>query len=42
MKSLASGLADKLSKVADVPVAQDDGLTKFICGELVEQWFASV
>ena len=31
-KSLTSGLADRLSKVADVPVAPDDGLTKFICG----------
>eukprot|EP00731_Ephydatia_muelleri_P030838 Em0022g352a len=26
------GLADRLSKVADVPVAPDDGLAKFICG----------
>ncbi|KAL5503236.1 hypothetical protein EMCRGX_G010154 [Ephydatia muelleri] len=25
-------LADRLSKVVDVPVAPDDGLTKFICG----------
>ncbi|KAL5517815.1 hypothetical protein EMCRGX_G003436 [Ephydatia muelleri] len=25
-------LAERLSKVADVPVAPDDGLTKFICG----------
>ena len=32
MKSLTAGLADRLSKVADVPVAPDDGLTKFICG----------
>ena len=31
-KSLNSGLAERLSKVADVPVAPDDGLTKFICG----------
>ena len=30
--SLNSGLAERLSKVADVPVAPDDGLTKFICG----------
>ena len=28
-KSLNSGLAERLSKVADVPVAPDDGLTKF-------------
>eukprot|EP00731_Ephydatia_muelleri_P019665 Em0012g490a len=27
-----SGLAERLSKVADVPVAPDDSLTKFICG----------
>ena len=31
IKSLNSGLAERLSKVADVPVAPDDGLTKFIC-----------
>ena len=30
-ESLASGFADRLSKVADVPVAPDDGLSKFIC-----------
>eukprot|EP00731_Ephydatia_muelleri_P030849 Em0022g363a len=30
--SKRKGLADRLSKVADVPVAPDDGLTKFICG----------
>ena len=30
--STTSGLADRLSKVADVPVAPDDGLAKFICG----------
>ena len=30
-KSLNSGLAERLSKVADVPVAPDDGLTQFIC-----------
>ena len=32
MKCLTAGLADRLSKVADVPVAPNEGLTKFICG----------
>ncbi|KAL5517217.1 hypothetical protein EMCRGX_G002720 [Ephydatia muelleri] len=30
-ESLASDLANRLSKVADVPVAPDDGLSRFIC-----------
>ena len=30
-ESLASDLANRLSKVADVPVASEDGLSRFIC-----------
>ena len=30
-ESLASDLANRLSKVADVPVASEDGLFRFIC-----------
>ena len=30
-ESLASDIANRLSKVADVPVASDDGLSRFIC-----------
>ena len=30
-ESLASGLADRLSRVVDVPVAADDGQSRFIC-----------
>ncbi|KAL5470966.1 hypothetical protein EMCRGX_G029030 [Ephydatia muelleri] len=30
-ESLASDLANRLSKVADVPVAPDDGLSRFMC-----------
>ncbi|KAL5500465.1 hypothetical protein EMCRGX_G012030 [Ephydatia muelleri] len=30
-ESLASDLANRLSKVADVPMAPDDGLSRFIC-----------
>ena len=30
-ESLASDLADRLSKLADVPVAPDDGLSRFMC-----------
>eukprot|EP00731_Ephydatia_muelleri_P029160 Em0020g804a len=29
--SLASGLADRLSRVVDAPVAADDGQSRFIC-----------
>ena len=30
-ESLQSDLANRLSKVADVPVASEDGLSRFIC-----------
>ena len=30
-ESLASDLANRLSKVADVPMASEDGLSRFIC-----------
>ena len=30
-ESLASDLANRLRKVADVPVASEDGLSRFIC-----------
>ena len=36
-ESLASDLANRLSKVADVPVASEDGLSRFICITLQKQ-----
>ena len=41
MESLASGLVNRLGKVADVPAAPDDGVSKYILQDLQKQTFVS-